>query len=147
MQWLMIPLVVIAGVLNGAQAGANAKLAKSLGDPVASALVVYAAGLTTFAVLSPFLGFHFASLGKLRETPWWAMVGGVGGAVFIVMMLTAAPKLGPGAFTGLTVTAAIVATLAIDHFGWLGAERHPAGLARLLGGALMVTGVALVAKF
>ena len=75
------------------------------------------------------------------------MVGGVGGALFILMMLTAAPKLGPGAFTGLTVTAAIIATLAIDHFGWLGADRHPAGLARLAGGTLMIVGVALVAKF
>lgn len=147
MQWLMIPLVIITGALNGAQAGANAKLSKSLGDPIACALVVYLAGLLTFAALSPFLGFHLASFGKLRETPWWAMVGGVGGALFITMMLTAAPKLGPGAFTGLTVTAAVITTLAVDNFGWLGAERHPAGLARLIGGGLMIAGVALVAKF
>ena len=36
MQWIMIPLVIIAGALNGAQAGANSTLSRSLGDPVAS---------------------------------------------------------------------------------------------------------------
>ena len=75
------------------------------------------------------------------------MVGGVGGALFILAMLTAAPKLGAGAFTGLTVTAALVITILIDNNGWLGVDRHPAGLARLAGGALMIAGVALVAKF
>ena len=55
MQWLMIPLVLIAGALHGAQADANSTLSKSLGNPIASALVVYLAGLCTFAVLAPLL--------------------------------------------------------------------------------------------
>ena len=147
MQWLMIPLVLIAGALNGAQAGANSTLAKSVGNPIASALVVYSAGLLTFALLAPFLGFQFFDFGKLRQTPWWAVIGGVGGALFILAMLTAAPKLGSGAFTGLTVTAAIIVTIMVDHNGWLGVDRHPAGLARIVGGALMIAGVTLVAKF
>lgn len=147
MQWLMIPLVIIAGALNGAQAGANSTLSKSLGNPIASALVVYSAGLITFAVLAPFFGFQFSSLGKLRQTPWWAMIGGVGGALFIVSMLVAAPKLGTGAFTGLTITAALVVTILIDNYGWLGVARHPAGLARIAGATLMIAGIALVAKF
>ena len=133
--------------MNGAQAGANSTLSKSLGNPIASALVVYLAGLLTFAVLAPFYGLSASSFGKLRETPWWAMVGGVGGALFIVAMLTTAPKLGAGAFTGLTVTAALLITIAVDNFGWLGVDKHPAGLARIAGGLLMIAGVALVAKF
>lgn len=147
MQWLMIPFVILTGVLNGAQAGANAQLSKSLGDPVAAAFVVYAGGLLTFLVLAPFMGFSPATYLKLRHTPWWAMIGGVGGALFIVAMLTTADKLGTGAFIGLTVTSATLISIAIDHFGWLGVEPHPAGLWRLVGGALMIAGVALVAIF
>lgn len=36
-------------------------------------------------------------------------------------------------------------SLAIDHFGLFGVEQHALGLGRMLGGALMVGGIALIA--
>jgi uncharacterized membrane protein YdcZ (DUF606 family) len=46
----------------------------------------------------------------------------------------------------LTVTAAIVASLLIDHFGWLRMEQHSLTLSRALGGLPLVGGVVLVAR-
>lgn len=48
---------------------------------------------------------------------------------------------------GITVTSALVMSLAIDHFGWLRVDPHPITLPRALGGVLMVCGVVLVARF
>jgi transporter family-2 protein len=45
------------------------------------------------------------------------------------------------------VTAAVVVSLALDHFGLVGFEEHRANPWRLLGAALMIAGVALVARF
>lgn len=56
-------------------------------------------------------------------------------------------KIGAGAFGGLTITANILMSLAIDHFGWFGIEQHGINLWRVLGGVLMVAGIALIAMF
>lgn len=45
------------------------------------------------------------------------------------------------------ITAGVVGSIILDHRGLVGFERHPAGRWRVLGGALMVAGVALVAAF
>jgi bacterial/archaeal transporter family-2 protein len=42
------------------------------------------------------------------------------------------------------VSAALVMSLLIDHFGWLRVDPHPISLARVAGGVLMVGGVALI---
>lgn len=52
-----------------------------------------------------------------------------------------------GPFMGFTVTAALIASLAIDHFGWFRMDHHPLNVWRALGGLLLVGGVTLVAKF
>ncbi len=56
-------------------------------------------------------------------------------------------KVGAGAFAGLTITANILMSLAIDQFGMFGMEQHALNLWRVLGAALMVGGIALIAMF
>ena len=38
-------------------------------------------------------------------------------------------------------------SLATDHFGWFGIEQHAMNLWRVIGGTLMVAGIALIAMF
>jgi len=79
--------------------------------------------------------------------PWWAVIGGLVGAVQVYAGLTLVNKVGAGPFTGLTVTAALIASLAIDHFGWFRMQPHPINPWRALGGLLLVGGVTLIARF
>jgi bacterial/archaeal transporter family-2 protein len=55
--------------------------------------------------------------------------------------------VGAGAFVGFTVTAALVSSLLIDHFGWFRMQPHPLNAGRLIGGLLLVGDITLVAKF
>jgi len=48
---------------------------------------------------------------------------------------------------GFTVTTALLASLAIDHFGLFRMDHHPLNLLRALGGLLLIGGVTLIAKF
>ncbi len=48
---------------------------------------------------------------------------------------------------GLTVSAALIASLAIDNYGWFRMEHHPLNWARGIGGVLLIAGVTLIAKF
>jgi hypothetical protein len=56
-------------------------------------------------------------------------------------------KVGAGAFAGLTITANILMSLAIDHFGWFNLPPHPMNIWRTLGAVLMVGGMALISRF
>lgn len=69
------------------------------------------------------------------------------GAVQVYAGLTLVNKVGAGPSVGLTVTAALVASLALDHFGWFHMPVHAINLWRIAGAALMAGGVSLVAKF
>ena len=84
---------------------------------------------------------------RLAHIPWWAWVGGIIGAVYIMSMLLVAERLGAAFFLGRTVTAAIVTSLMLDHFDLVGFPRHPAGAWRSLGAALMISGLSLIATF
>ncbi len=53
--------------------------------------------------------------------------------------------MGAGLFNGLTITAGIVASVAIDHFGLMKFAQHTASPGRVGGAALMIAGVILVA--
>ncbi|MDB5818520.1 MAG: hypothetical protein JWQ11_2160 [Rhizobacter sp.] len=147
MQWALYLIIAIAGILNAVQTGLNAQLNKSLGAPILAAPIVYLAGLAGILVVSPFLGARFSDYAKLQQTPWWAYFGGVCGAVFIYVMLSTAQKVGAGVFSGVTVTAGVMTSVLIDHYGAFGVDVHPASLWRLVGVALMVGGVMLVAAF
>ena len=48
------------------------------------------------------------------------------GGTYVLAMILLADRLGAALFTGLTVTAAIITSLLLDHDGWLGFARHMA---------------------
>jgi transporter family-2 protein len=52
-----------------------------------------------------------------------------------------------GPFVGFTVTAALVASLVLDHFGWFHMPVHAINLGRILGAALMIGGITLIARY
>ena len=83
----------------------------------------------------------------LAAMPWWAVIGGLVGAVQVYAGLTLVNKVGAGPFVGFTVTAALIMSLVIDHFGWFRMDHHPLNMWRVLGGLLLVCGVTLIAKF
>ncbi len=83
----------------------------------------------------------------LAGMPWWAPVGGLVGAVAVYAGLTLVSKVGAGPFNTLVVTANVIASLAVDHFGWFNMEPHAVTLWRVVGAVLMAGGVFLIAKF
>lgn len=83
----------------------------------------------------------------LASMPWWAPLGGLVGAVQVYAGLTLVNKVGAGPFVGFTVTAALIASLLVDHFGLFYMPVHTINGWRTLGGVRMVGGISLIAKF
>lgn len=147
MQWLILPFVALTGALNTVQAGANARLAKALGQPWWAAVAVYVTGLLGVLAAIAVVRAGWPGWGRAAEAPWWAWIGGLLGAAYVIAMLMFAERLGAAVFTGVTVTAGLLASLALDHYGLVGFQQHPLNVWRALGAALMVGGLGLISKF
>ncbi len=146
MKALLYIFVAVAGALTSIESGANAKLTSALGGPWWAAILFSLLSLGALGVGAIILGGPFPAT-RLHEVPWWAWTGGLISAVYVLSMLVGPGRLGSGLFTGLTVTAAIISSIALDHYGLVGFERHAAGIGRLIGAALMISGIICIAAF
>lgn len=144
-------IIVAAGLLVAMQAGANARLDKSLHNPFLSSAVSFGSGLLALLLaLALYLALQKGSMPRgqqLATVPWWGWMGGALGAVYVLVGVLTVQKVGTGAFVCLSVTASIVASLVIDHYGWLDLHRHTASPGRLVGAVLMVLGMILIGRY
>ncbi|MDB5418510.1 MAG: hypothetical protein JWP50_1929 [Phenylobacterium sp.] len=143
--WLIILLAVLGGAGMAVQAPTNALLARPLGSAVSAALVSFVIGSVGLAALAAFTGARIDG-GALRSLPWYAWLGGVYGAFFVVVAAFGAPRIGVGALFTAAVAGQVVTAVALDQLGALGLERHPVTALRLAGLALVIGGVVLVRR-
>ncbi len=147
MQWVAILFALVAGAANPFQAGTNAELKKQLTQPLWATVWVYASGLLGVLLVQAFVRQPLPSGSQTSSAPWWAWTGGFISIIATFAGLMLAQKLGSGVFTGISITAAIIVSLALDHFGLIGFKQHSASPMRLAGGALMILGIWLVSKY
>lgn len=146
--WFLYGFALVAGIANAVQSGVNATLSKNLAQPFAAGIVVSLGGGATILVVGLILGrLSLPSLEDMRAVPPWAWFGGAAGALLILSQLFVAQQIGAAPYLGLLITAGVITSILLDHFGWIGFEQHPLTLWRALGGVLMVGGIALVALF
>ena len=145
MLWLMGALSFLGGVLNTVQSGSNSTLAKTLGQPMLAALIVSLANAVFYLVVSVFIGIGVPDKSAFAAVPWWAWLGGMFGGLYVLTTIFFAEKLGAGVFIGLTVTAGVITSIVMDHWGLVGFKPHALNWPRLLGAAFMIGGLVLVA--
>ena len=139
--------IIVGGVLQAIGSAMNAQLYKSLVNPWLASLVSFSLIVAFFLAAFAVLHKPLPSMAQVIQIPWWAPLAGVIGALAVYAGLVLVGKVGAGPYTGFNVTAALITSIAIDHFGWLNVEVHRAHPMRLLGAVLMVGGVSLIAKF
>jgi transporter family-2 protein len=142
--WPYYLFAVAAGAMLPIQFGINAQLAVWLGSPVRATFVSFAAGaIVLFAAVLVFAR-GVAEGRELGAAPWWVWVGGFLGAFYVLGSVVTAPKLGAAALFAFILAGQATASLAVDHFGWVGFDESPITPGRLLGMALVAAGVAAV---
>jgi transporter family-2 protein len=142
--WILI--AIAAGLANPFQSGTNAELNKQLGTPLWAGIVVYGTGLAALLLLEAVVRQPIPAHERVSAVPVWAWFGGLISIVPTLVGLVLAQRLGASIFTGLSVTAALACSIALDHFAVIGFRQHSASPARLAGCALMVAGLWIVAR-
>src|SRR5215203_6151141 len=143
---LPVLLAVAAGVSIVVQQVLNSNLRTALNSAAWSGFVSYFVGLVCLAMLALALRDPLPSAGVAARIPWWAWSGGLFGAVFIGLAIFLVPLLGAATFIALLVTGQMLASVAFDHFGWMGLAQRSVDLPRLIGVALLITGVVLIRR-
>jgi bacterial/archaeal transporter family-2 protein len=142
--WPYYLFAVAAGAMLPVQFGINAQLAAWLGSPLRATLVSFVVGAGVLLVATVLFARGVAEGRDLGAAPWWVWVGGFLGAFYVLGSVVTAPKLGAAALFAFILAGQAIASLAVDHFGWVGFEENPITPGRLLGLALVAAGVAAV---
>lgn len=143
---LYILLAILAGAMLPLEGVMNGALGKRLGNPFHAAIVAFVVGLPALLIASLLLTRSLPNVATIAKSPAWMLMGGLAGAIFVTLFLSATPRLGAVAAVLAVLAGQLLVGATLDHFGWLGMTQRAMTPIRIAGLALVVAGVVLVAK-
>ena len=139
-------LAFVGGLLLTVQVGVNSTLRDAVGSPAMAALTSFVVGLLGLLAFLIVTRTSLPSRAELAAAPAWAWTGGLLGAYYVATSVIVGPRLGAAALLALSVLGQLLASLVVDHYGWIGFAQHPISVTRLLGAALLFSGVVLIVR-
>lgn len=135
--------MLVAGIGIPTMATLNGGLGNKLLSSTLATTISLAVGFTVAVI------YLFATEGvpgKLfqSDTPVYYYFGGFCVAFYIISVTWIAPRFGVSNAIAFALLGQLISMSAIDHFGLLGAQQYSLSTQRMIGLALMATGVFLV---
>jgi transporter family-2 protein len=148
---LVVALVAAfgTGTLVALQSRINGELGQRLGDGFLAAFISFGSGLVVLALGALVWRPGRRGIGRVvtalreRTIPWWLVLGGIGGALFVLGQGLTVGALGVALFTIAVVCGQTVSSLLLDHRGLASMPSTPATPRRILGAALAVVAVGI----
>ena len=140
---MLLAFAVGAGLV--VQVGMNVALGRALGSPFLGSLANFLVGSVAIAAFV-MLRVDLPGRAQFAAAPAWAWFGGLFGAMYVSVATLAGPRIGALLLLALTVAGQMVASIIVDHYGLLGFAQQPVTAVRLVGVALLVAGIVLVAR-
>jgi transporter family-2 protein len=134
------------GGLLALQVGLNAVMRSHTGTALSAALINFVIGSVALAAVLLATRGPLPTGAQLAGAPWWAWLAGLGGAAYVASSAVLGPLIGGAAFLACVVAGQMAGSLLLDHYGWIGFPERPITTARLIGAALVVVGVVLLAR-
>lgn len=144
-RFLAVLLAAVAGGLVGMQAPVNSRLGKSVGS-FEAATFSFLVGTAALVLILLIARGGIGGFGQIGRVPWWGLVGGLLGAVYVSVALVAVRTLGASGLTAVVIGGQLAISVAIDRFGLLGVAKQSIGAERILGLVLLAVGVVLVVR-
>jgi bacterial/archaeal transporter family-2 protein len=139
-------MVLLAGAVAPIQAGLNAKLGKSIENPIYASLISFLVGCAGLIFYILITG-QTVSWSGFKSAPAYVWIGGILGAFFVTVLILAFPKIGPAWTFALVVAGQMIISVGLEHFNLLAAQHNPINWFRVLGVLLIISGVILIRKF
>jgi len=139
-------LCVALGVCIVFQALLNARLGHVASLNSYSALMSFLVGIPPVVVYF-LVESRFLHSGTISAAPWYLYLGGILGAVYIIVIIFTVQRIGAASVLSTVVASQVLASVVVDHFGILGTPTHAVSPGRIAGALLIVAGSVLVGLF
>lgn len=142
---------VLIGLCIATQVRINGELAIRIDDGYVAAVISFGSGLIVMVVTLGFSRAGRAGFGALAEAlrtrrlPWWGVLGGLSGALFVLSQGLTVGSIGVALFMVAVVSGQTLSGLLVDRFGIGPAGRAAITPARIIGAALCMVAVGIVA--
>lgn len=144
MQYLRYALwAMAAGAFIPVMAVLNARLGRSLGEPLQAVFILFAVGFIVSGLACLLLTGSLPSFTAITQVPWVNFSGGLIVAFYVLSVTLLAPRFGIGNAILFVMVAQIFTSAAIDHFGLFGAALRPVSLLRAGGLVVLLLGLVI----
>jgi len=141
---IAIVFSLAAGIAGAAQAAVSGALGRRVGTVGAAGFGVVLAAVLVVA-LAVVLG-RGGSVAAAIHQPVWLWLGGLFGAIIVLAIAYAPPRIGTFATVALLIAGQLATGAVIDALGLLGSPRIPVTITRAAGLLLVAGGAALTLK-
>lgn len=138
-------ITVLMGLLVPIQTAANSRLRATVGEAYLSTLISFSVSTLSLLTVALVAGIPVVPTEEMLHTaPWWSWLGGVIALMTITSIIYLFRELGQLQTMVIPLFSQLIFSLAIDHFGWFGAQVIPMNANRLTGALLLVVGIILI---
>ena len=142
-----ILLIILIGLIGGIAVGLQGPMASMITQRLGifeSVFIVHMGGAVV--ALIPLLVYSGGKLTEWRSVPWYVLGAGIFGLVVIGAISYTLPRVGAAAAIMTIVAGQLFISMALDHFGLLGAAQRSLDPTRLLGLGVVLVGVWLTVR-
>ena len=140
-------LALVIGLLLPVQVGINVELARRVASPITAGLISFTVGTAILIFCVWAMRISLPSWNTVAAFPSWLWLGGLIGALAVFGGIVAGPRIGLLALVALVLAGQLVASLLLDHYGWLGFPIRELSWGRVTGSALLLVSVVLIHKY
>jgi len=144
---LYILLALAIGLLLPIQVGINTELAQRISSPVTASFFSFAVGTIGLMICLWVLRDPWPDLNIITTVPKWLWLGGLIGAFAVFGSIISGPKIGFLSLVALVLAGQLLASLILDHYGWLGFPVRELSFGRISGSVLLLIAVILIHKY
>ncbi len=152
-KWVYRFAAIIAGMCSGIQVAVNGRLGVAAGNPFGATLISMTIGFILSILVVAALYLKGGRKSVFDETmhgeklKWWMCTGGVFAIIIVGGNVIIAQILGTGLSLILNITGQTFGGVVVDAVGFLGIEKKPVTLIKVLGIIVMIAGIVLVNNF
>ena len=141
---LAVAAMAVVGGFVALQPAVNAGLGRATGS-LPAALVSFIVGTLLLTLIVGLMG-EAGGLKSAFEVPWYYLLGGVFGALYVFTALVTVSSIGAGGVVAATITGQLTASVVLDRLGVLGLQQTEITWDRLAGVALLLAGTFLIVR-
>lgn len=146
--WRLVGL--ITGAFSALQTAINGHLGIVFSSSLVAAAISFSAGclvLLLVVIIKEHSILRQLKLNDFKKLPYWAWLGGLIGAGFVLGNIIIMPQLGTGLAIMVVLTGQLVGSLLLEQFGWLNVPRRSLQKNSIIGLGVIVAGIYLIKFF